>query len=339
MSDIALADLNEDGNLDLVTASHTSGVVVLFGHGDGTFEAAPDIKVAPGDVVRTADLNGDGHTDLVAAGDQLAVLLGKGDGTFSAPAFLAAGSDVSSPKLNLRGMVVADLNADAIPDLVAANWVTSEISVLLGNGDGSFQPPSLSSCPSCLAVAPGDVDGDGNVDVVAASFSPGTDPGTVARPGMVFVFLNDGAGGVSAPVGYDPSGNAATITLGDLNADGALDVVTGNDASDSLSVLLGNGDGTFAESQTYPTGNTYSVAVIDLDGDGRLDVLSGSPKQTKLWFYRGTGDGALVATQGIEVTPDVAQSVRAVDLNGDGKLDLALYYSGSRAVVSILLAN
>ena len=339
MSDIAVADLNEDGNLDLVTASHTSGVVVLFGHGDGTFDPAPDIKVAPGDVVRAADLNGDGHTDLVAAGDQLAVLLGRGDGTFAVPAFLAAGSDVSSSKLNLRGMVVADLNADAFPDLVAANWVTSQLSVLLGNGDGTFQAPSLSSCPSCLAVAPGDVNRDGNVDIVAASFSPGTDPGTVARPGTVFVFLNDGAGGLVSPVGYDPLGNAATITLGDLNGDGALDVVTGNDASDSLSVLLGGGDGTFAEARTYPADNTYSVAVVDLDGDGKLDVVSGSPKATKLWFYRGMGDGSLVDTQGIEVTPDVAQSVRAVDLNGDGKLDLALYYSGSRAVVSILLAN
>jgi hypothetical protein len=339
MSDIAVADLNEDGNLDLVTASHTSGVVILFGHGDGTFEAAPDINVAPGDVVRAADLNGDGHTDLVAAGDQLAVLLGKGDGTFAAPAFLAAGSDVSNSKLNLRGMTVADLNADTIPDLVAANWVTSELSVLLGNGDGTFQAALLSSCPTCLAVATGDVDRDGDLDIVTASFSPGIDPGTSARPGTVFVLLNDGKGGLSAPVGYDPHGNAATIALGDLNGDGALDVVTGNDASDSLSVLLGVGDGTFAETGTYPADNTYSVAVVDLDGDGRLDVLSGSPKATKLWFYRGTGDGALVDTQGIEVTPDVVQSVRAVDLNGDGKLDLALYYSGSRAVVSILLAN
>ena len=338
-SNLAVADLNEDGKLDLVTTSPLFGVVILFGRGDGTFAAAPDMEVAGGDLVSAADLDGDGHMDLVAAGDQLSVLLGKGDGTFAPPVSYAVGSDVSNAALNLHGLAVADLNADTIPDLVATNWMTSQLSVLLGNGDGTFEAASLYSCPVCREVAASDLNGDGEVDVVATSFSPGTDPAMTARPGTVFVFLNDGAGRLGTPVPYDPLGNSLAIALGDLNGDGALDVVTGNDRSHSLSVLLGRGDGTFAQAQTYAAGNTHTVAVVDLDGDGKLDVLSGSWEHTKVWFYRGAGDGTLIETQGIEATPDVALSLVAADLDGDGKLDLGLYYSGSRALVSILLGK
>jgi len=77
---------------------------------------------------------------------------------------------------------------------------------------------------------------------------------------------------LSEGVGYDPRGKVVAIALGDLNGDGALDVITGNDASNSLSVLVGGGDGTFADAQTYPAGNTHTVAVVDLDGDGKLDL-------------------------------------------------------------------
>lgn len=339
-NDLAVADLNEDGKLDLVTTSHLFGVVLLLGHGDGKFDAPLNLDVAPGDVVNAADLNGDGHMDLVAAGDQLTVLLGKGDGTFAPPVSYDAGSDVSNPKLNLHGLAVADLNADEIPDLVAVNWLTSQLSVLLGKGDGTLEPALLYSCPACLAVAAADLDLNGAVDVVAASYSPGFDPSfPAARPGSVFVLLNDGQGRLSEPVPYDSLGNAAAIALGDLNGDGALDVVTGNDRSYSVSVLLGRGDATFAPAQTYPAGHTYTVAVVDLDGDGKLDVLSGSFEDTNVRFYRGTGDGGLIETQGIEATPDVAQTIAAVDFNGDGKLDLVLYYSGTRSVISVLLGQ
>jgi hypothetical protein len=329
---LAVADLNLDGKPDLVTTTQSRlGVVVLLGRGDGTFAVGPDIEVAPASAVSAADLNGDGHVDLVAAGDKLAVLLGKGDGTFAQPVYYSAGAQLNDPGLDLYGLHVADLNADSIPDLVAANWVASQLAVLLGKGDGTFEAASLYSCPHCQAPAAVDLDRDGNVDVVATSFSPGS-------KGMVYVFLNDGGGHLREPVAYDPGGSATAIALGDLNGDGAMDVVTGNDQSYSLSVLLGRGDGTFAQAQAYPAGNTFTVAVLDMNGDGKLDVLGGSWEHTKVWFYRGTGDGTLIETQGIHTAPSVALSLAVADFNGDGKLDLALAESGSdHSLVSIFL--
>ena len=336
---LAVADLNEDGKLDLMTTTLSRlGVVVILGHGDGTFEEGPDIAVAAADSVRAADLNGDGHLDLIATGDQLAVLTGKGDGTFEAPVYYAVGSDLGTADLNLRGPAVADVDADTIPDLVVANWLGSQLAVLPGKGDGTFRPALLYPCPDCTAVALGDLNGDGAVDVVTTSFPP-LARFTADTKGRLFVFLNDGEGRLKRAE-YDPQGHALAVALGDLNGDGALDVITGNDRSYSVSVLLGNGDGTLAQAQTYPAGNAHSVAVVDLDGDGKLDILSGSLEDAKVWFHHGTGDGRLIETQGIAAQTNGAGGLLAVDLDGDGKLDLALTDSSvDRSVVSIFLGR
>jgi len=319
------------------TARSRLGIVLLFGRGDGTFEPAPGIEAPPADYVGAADLNEDEHVDLVGAGDELAVLLGNGDGTFAPPLQYAAGSALhGGGEQPLLWLDVADLDSDTTLDLVAVNWVASQLAVLLGNGDGTFNPALLYPCRVCDAVEVADLDRDGNVDVVTTSFAPGV-------AGRLYVFLNNGGGRLSEPIAYDLRGSPVAIALGDLNGDGALDVITGNGGTNpnySVSVLLGKGDGTFREVQTYRAGNeTSAVAVVDLDGDGKLDVLAGSYLDTKVWFYRGTGDGRLIETQGIEAAPDVARSLVTADFDGDGKLDLALTYAGTRAVVSILLGK
>ena len=149
------------------------------------------------------------------------------------------------------------------------------------------------------------------MDVAATSFKP------YQVEGRVLVFLNDG--GLSDPVEYDPYGNAHAIATGDLNGDGLIDIVTGNDGSDSVSVLLGTGGGAFSEASTDPAGNTHTIALADIDLDGNLDVLSGEIQNAKVWFYRGTGDGGLIQTQGFKT--DAAGGMAVADLNGDGKLD------------------
>jgi len=318
---IAVGDLNSDEKPDLVTATgYPQGVVILFGHGDGTFEPGPNVHAGSSKFVKTADLNGDGSLDLVAAGDQLAVVLGNGDGTFQPPANYGAGQDRGTPDLNVLGLAIDDLNADAVADLVAANWVGSQLAVLIGRGDGTFDPASAYACPHCDAVAIADLDADGDRDVVATGFTPGAS-------GTMSVFLNEGTGAMSAGPDADPQGNAVAVAVADLNGDGNQDVVTGNDASQSISVLIGKGDGTFAEAQPYRAGNTHTVVVVDLDSDGQLDILAGQGVAAKLWFYRGTGDGGLVETQGIDLTPEVAPFFAVADLNADQRLDLAVYYA------------
>jgi len=333
---IVAADLNSDDKPDLVTATaYGPGVVILFGHGDGTFEPGPDLGAGSSRVVKAADLNGDGSIDLVAAGDQLAVLLGHGDGTFQSPVKYGAGQDPGASEFDLLGLAIDDINGDAIPDLVAANWAASQLAVLIGRGDGTFDPASAYRCPRCSAVAITDLDADGDRDVVTTGFAPGA-------PGTMSILLNDGNGALSAGPTVNPAGNTVAVAVADLNGDAAPDVVTGNDGSQSISVLIGKGDGTFADAETFRAGNTHTVAVVDLNGDGQLDVLAGQGVDTKLWFYRGTGDGGLVETQGMDLKPDVAPFFTVADLNGDRRLDLAVYYSYTAAPtawVAVMLAE
>ena len=115
-------------------------------------------------------------------------------------------------------------------------------------------------------------------------------------------------------------------------------MVTGNDSSNTISVLIGNGDGSLGPAQTYPSGNTHSVAVSDLDSDGTLDVLSGSFEENTVTVYHGTGDGRLIATPGVDAMFETARSLAVADFNGDRRPDLALYSeSAGRQVISILL--
>lgn len=333
---IVAADLNEDGKVDLVTTTFSRlGVMTLLGNGDGTFKDGPDIEIAASQVVQAADLNADGHLDLVAAGDQVVVLLGRGDATFRPPVAYPAGLATQLPGEgpNLFGLAIADLNADKIPDIIAANYVGSQLVELLGKGDGTFKPASIYPCPGCGSAAAADLNKDGHVDVVAGS-------ATLSAPGVMEVFLNDGKGKLMPPVAYDAYGNAAGVALADLNGDGVLDAITANDRSYSISVQLGQGNGAFEYTRTYPAGNTHAVAVVDLDRDGRLDVVSASFEHTKLWFYRGAADGAFVETEGIDAAPVAAEGLVAADLNGDGKLDLALTEgSVDVSIVAILLAK
>jgi hypothetical protein len=333
---IAVGDLNSDDKPDLVTATaYPQGVVILFGRGDGTFEPGPNLGAGSSKVVRAADLNADGSLDLVAAGDELAVLLGHGDGTFDSAVSYGAGEDRGTPDLNVLGLAIDDLNGDGIPDLVAANWVASQLAVLIGRGDGTFDSASAYACPHCDAVAIADLDADGDRDVVATGFTPGAS-------GTMSVFLNEGDGAMSAGPDANAGGNTVAVTMADLNGDAVPDVVTGNDGSQSISLLIGEGDGTFPVAQPYRAGNTHSVVVVDLDGDGHLDILAGQGVAAKLWFYRGTGDGGLVETQGIDLTPEVAPFFAVADLNADERLDLAVYYATQgvgKSWVAVLLGE
>jgi hypothetical protein len=265
---VAAGDLNGDGNPDIVTVNETD-VSVLLGNGDGTVQAANDYPTGSmPDAVAVGDLNGDGRPDIVTAnlnGGSVSVLLGNGDGTFQVNHDYATAPYPGS-------VAVGDLNGDGRPDIVTANLYGDSVSALLGNGDGTFQANhdyATGSGPNAVAV--GDMNGDGRADVVTANLYGGS----------VSVLLANTDGTLQAKHDYATGDRySLSVAVGDLNADGRPDVVASHygDAAAGLSVMLGNGDGTFQVPREFATDAhgvpPDSVAVGDLNGDGRPDVVT-----------------------------------------------------------------
>src|SRR5262249_5109621 len=156
-----------------------------------------------------------------------------------------------------------DFNNDRIPDLVVAS--SSTITVLLGNGDGTFQTPRILNTninPSSLAAS--DFNSDGNLDLVVGGSSFG--------PGMVMVLLGNGAGTFETPKSFTTANTISALATGEFNGDGLPDFVTASQNTNSVSVFLGNGDGTFSQLSDIPVGRSpIAVVVGDMTNDGFAD--------------------------------------------------------------------
>ena len=226
------------------------------------------------------------------------------------------------------GVATGDFNGDGYPDVVVENYNSNTVTVLLGLGNGSFQPGvsyAVGSLPERVLVA--DFDGDGNLDLVVANTGSGT----------VSVLLGNGDGTFRVQVAYACS---SPVGLGvmDLNHDGFADIVAGDYYSNTVSVLLGNGDGTFRSAVTYATGSTpQTLAEGDFDGDGNVDLAVGNEGAGTVGILLGNGDGTFRA----QVTYPVGRQpmgVQVGDFNRDGLDDLAVSNQGD-GTVSVLLGN
>ena len=332
---MAVGDLNGDGNSDLAVAS--VGVAVLLGNGNGGF-GKPRLTGpgTPSSGVAIGDLNGDGNPDLAVThpgsppelgSGGVSVLLGNGNGGFGKPQLFDTGA------LFARAIGIGDFNGDGKPDLVfirgSAFGKPEAVSVLPGNGDGSFGPATEYSAGfEALSLAIGDLNADSKPDLAIDS--------PEYTGGGVHVLLGNGDGSFGREYSYGIGGDAISLAIGDLNGDRKPDLAVANFSSNAASVLLGNGDGSFGPAQNFAAGDgPNSVAIGKLNGDAFPDLAVTNQSAGNVSVLLGNGAGSFGKPKDFAVGAEPG-SIAIGDLNGDPRPDLVVGTAAQRSV-SVLL--
>ena len=294
-SDVGLGDFNGDGKLDMALANGSDAISIFLGNGDGTFQTPIAVGSQPNsayDQLVLGDFNQDGKLDIIAENCTssacfMTVLLGNGDGSFQPPMNSSVG-------WGNYPLTLGDFNGDGVLDLLTCvgGSFFSEASclVMLGNGDGTFQPGISSVSPELggtLGVSAADVNGDGKLDLLIASE-------LMNLTFVAAVQLGNGNGSFSAPGGQD-IGPIPVFPPADLNGDGNLDLVENECCGggfDALSLELGNGDGTFSFAPLTTSTSQELTALVqgDFNGDGQMDILAegvGNNGDTAWMFLQG----------------------------------------------------
>ena len=269
----AVGDFDGDGLTDMVVF-HGGKVAVLLGKGDGTFRLAVDNIIQSALSVAVADFNGDGKADLAfsvgtAAGGSLYMLPGNGDGTFQAPVVSPI-----SPLTSGYLLVPGDFNGDGISDLAYTGQVPYENAegIFLGNGDGTFQAPSiLLKDPffGVVSLLAADFNNDGITDLLAQDFHGNSG----ITSSSLFVQTNSSNGTSKETFAWSfPLNQVGSVAVGDFDGDGNVDLAVSY--SNAVNVFKGNGDGTFQAGVPYGSSQGYTLAA-DFNGDGRIDLVAG----------------------------------------------------------------
>ena len=275
---IVASDLDGDGDEDLaVTATGNSdSLFILLNRGNGTFEEPvrydPVLSQDWPLAVTADDFDGDGDEDLAVAfllrnlaPGNISIFPNNGDGTFGAPAPLDTGTNEPT------SLTSVDLNGDGAADLAATsegagNNGPSDLSVLFGRGDGTFESPvtyPVGSSPQFVVAS--DLNDDGSPDLATANFGDDT----------ASVLLNRGDGTLGTATEFATGSEPYAIAAADFDGDGRTDLVTADSKGDAVSVLLGAGDGTFGPPEAYAAGTAPGfVGASDLNADGKPDVVT-----------------------------------------------------------------
>jgi len=312
----AEGDFTGNGRLDLVAnawggfgSDCTSTIYVYLNNGDGTFSMAPGSPVTVGSCpigIAVGDFNRDGKLDLAVANagqnpnqGSVSILLGNGDGTFTA----VPGGPATTGLFNPYGIVAGDFNGDGILDLAVNNYGGS-VNVLLGDGDGTFQrapgSPVTASAYIPVGLVTGDFNGDGRLDLAETNW--GFNPSTEISPGSAFgmavrVMLGNGDGTFTVLnggcCGFNDGGTEPQgLVMGDFNGDGILDLaipsseIQGTTQGNFVQILLGNGDGTFSPTDYAVLTNQTptALATADFNNSGLPDFFQ-IGNEGGLWSY------------------------------------------------------
>jgi hypothetical protein len=329
MDGVVTGDFNGDGNPDMAVFSSSNGthnLAIFLGDGSGRLSlthtySLPEIASS----VAVADLNGDGKLDFIFVSVATApvqwtlnTILGNGDGSFGAPMRFPQGQAFSSIPL-----VVADLNRDNKPDVVALDTAAGTLMVFLGQGDGTFAAPVSylpGASPTTFVMA--DFDNDGKIDAVVAGSSG------------LGLLLGNGDGtfqSVTFPVA--PMVGNFVEAAADFNGDGSEDLIYAG------YVFLGGGDGTFKQTVAVPP--LSNIQVSDINGDGKLDLVGNSTVKAPgllVSVALGNGDGTFGSLISILQSPQPGVNVpNIVDLNHDGRPDILVPVFQTQAGIAVLL--
>ncbi|HEY2471164.1 MAG TPA: VCBS repeat-containing protein [Terracidiphilus sp.] len=310
----ALGDFNHDGHLDLAATSFTQGstglgLSLLWGQAGGTFAAPHRISTLSLGEVQAVDLNHDGFLDLVTGYAPIAVFTNQKNGTFSSPRLF------SMENLTAGNFYLSDFNRDGYLDLVQGTTIG------YGTSGASFQVPQITQSAFASNTAVADFNDDGIDDVATINSTTGT----------VTVFTGSGKGYLNAGKSYSTGIVGGTVSVGDVNGDGAPDLVitrTGNglpNASSDVSVLLNLGDGTFGSAisskvlgKPVQFANTLQVYAVDVNHDGKADLVGD-------WGVAlGHGDGTFSAPKAWPSQISPVAGLAVGDLNHDSNLDVVV---------------
>ena len=326
----ATADLNGDGNLDLVIGKNNQ-IDVFLGTGNGSFASsaiALDTGNADGNIA-LGDFNNDGKVDIAATrlGGGFTIITNNGDGTFQTPqAYVTS-------VLTVAALNVADFNQDGQADLLVSG---SSQQLFLGSGTGTLQGGVnfSSGITNVFDAKVGDVNGDGITDIVLGGGNFGSS--------SLAILLGSGSGtfGAATVLGAFGLGGIRSIAIGDVNNDGAIDIVSGAASNGVLGIYTGNGAGGFSAGTSYTAPSLSSVGGIslaDMNGDGNQDILvNGSTGgSSQLHVYAGDGRGNATLTYSSTGAAGTGRLVTG-DFNNDGVMDAIGVTSGaSEAVVTL----
>lgn len=338
-SNVVAADFNGDGNVDLAVSNapdaYTGTIQIFLGKGDGTFTEGTTVTgVTPSTLymaMYAADFNGDGKLDIaITTGSTVSVLLGNGDGTFGSPVtYNLAGSIQGYPQT----VVAADFNQDGHPDLAVGEF-DGTVSILLGNGDGTFKTavgyPGGGGQVTYLVWM--DVNGDGKLDLIAAN--PDTS-------GFSFLFGN-GDGSFQGPMEYVGGANDGYLAVAPAGNGYPLQILAIDEITNQL-VLAGiTSTGISASPQMYPVPKQpIGVAAADLNGDQLPDMIAADGNVSVLLRTSPSAGFASAVNYTLQ-SGSSAAAVAIGDMNGDGHPDVVtsgFVASGTQGSVDVSLNN